>query len=150
MHVNERIFECLYYVQYVCLYIFFCMHVIWEVCAIPWCHSILIIVCVFQLIMCYLLCSLFRSGASPTGQQSYRNPGRAANKSIHPPSLISTPMPHHHAYSRDGRLVQVCMYVCMYVCMHIIQPCHQTYYYCYYLVEQIGPSSLRIVDVHFV
>ena len=51
---------CMFICIYKCIYIFLYACNM-EVCTMAWCHWIFIIVCVFKLILCYLLCSLFRS-----------------------------------------------------------------------------------------
>ena len=128
--VNEWNFECLH-VQYVCLYvythasIYLSMYVIWTCarCTIPWYHWILIIFCVFQLILCYLFCKVSSDRSASEESCSLKwfadwaailLSSQKSRPSIHPPPLISTPLPHHHAYSRTAlEMEDSCRYACM-------------------------------------
>jgi hypothetical protein len=74
-----------------------------------------------------------------------------SRRSIHPPSLISNPLPHHRAYSQTALEMEdsyryACMYVCMYVC-NLAMSSDVLLLLLFSRIELL--SSLRIVDVHF-
>ena len=115
---------CMFICIYKCIYIFLYACNM-EVCTMAWCHWIFIIVCVFKLILCYLLCSLFRSECQrrellpEVVRRLGSNPIITPDEPpIHPSSFINkypttTPSRILTDSTGDGRLVQVCMYVCM-------------------------------------
>ena len=70
-----------------------------------------------------------------------------SRRSIHPFSLISTPLPHHHAYSRTAtEMEDSYRYAGMYVC-NLAMSSDVLLLLLFSRIELL--SSFRIVDVHF-
>ena len=131
--VDFRMFVCtvcMFVCIYSCIYIFVYVCNV-EVCTMPWCYWILIFFRVFQLILCYLFCSLFWSECKRRelllevvrllGSNPIIIP---EEQPIHPSFFINkypttTPSRILTDSTGDGRLVQVCMHVCMYVYMYV-------------------------------